>query len=198
MEALLFNPLLTALLWMLVYFSDRMLTIYTVRLFNANIKKYAEYEGGMELTPLWRKEVAEGRWISLRFVVLLALTGGIVYLIGALFQDEPYFYELFLGGWLLLEAAIHIRHVRNITTYWNMAHTSDVQGFIRYPLWLSYRVSAVEMLVYFVFFLALFILFRRMFFLGGTVAALGLAIFHWFLGARARKTSKRRQPAEGR
>jgi hypothetical protein len=198
MEFLTKNLFIVAALWMLVYISDYTLTILSARLYASGVNRYVVYEGGIELTPLYKQDVARARGLSPRFLAILVLSGAIVILVGVIFGDEPALFEFFLGGWFLLEAAIHVRHFRNLTTYFYQRAGHGISGQLRIPMWLSYRTSAVEMLAYFGLYLGLYLLFGRVFFLGGALTCIALAVYHWLLGSRARKSSQQTSSSESR
>lgn len=191
-DTLLYYPALAAALWGVVYLSDWLMTIYASRLYTDYVRQHAEFEGGYELNPALKKAVAAGRWVSPRFVALLVASVAAIWLIGTMWQAQGLLaaFEFILGAWFLIEAAIHVRHIRNIATFRIHRSAGTVRGFTSYPAWVSYRVSAVEMLAYSGFYALLYLLFWRLFFLGGAVTALVFAIYHAFLGMRARKTSQ--------
>ncbi len=175
-------------LWTILYISDFTFTMISASLYKSGANKHIEYEQGIELTPLYRRDVARVRWLNPRFALILILTNLLLWLlwnstVGSGF--DPQLFELVLGAWLLLEAAIHIRHFRAIFTMRYFKNSRGVNGKTWYSRWLSYRLSAVDMLAFAVLYLALYLLVGRQFFLGGALACSATALYHWFLGRRA-------------
>jgi hypothetical protein len=188
MELLLQNIGLIIGLWALVYTSDYLLTITSARLYEAGAKKHVLLAGGVELTPAFKKDVARMRWVSPRFLLALALMSallGILWYLSIYLGYAPELFEFILGAMLLLEGAIHIRHLRNLFQFCYLKNSRGVEGQIRYASWLSYRMSKVELLGFALLYLAVYFLFRRPFFLGGAVTATLTAVYHWLLSQRA-------------
>jgi hypothetical protein len=199
MDYLIVNAWLAIGLWILLYISDYVLTIATARLYAGGADQHVRYEKGLELTPIHQRDVSRLRWISPRFILILVLTSGALWLLWGSLVGTGYDRQMFafvLGAWLLLEAAVHMRHLRNLFTFCYLKHSQGVEGQIRYKMWLSYRMSAVDMLGFAGLYLFLFFLFDEQFILGGAVACCVTAVYHWILGARARRIAAR-ETADG-
>ena len=192
MDYLIDNAWLAIGLWILLYISDYVLTIATARLYAGGADQHIHYEKGIELTPVHQRDVARLRWISPRFILILVLTSGGLWLLWESLVASGYDRQMFafvLGAWVLLEASVHMRHFRNLFTFCYLKHSQGVEGQIRYKTWFSYRMSAVDMLEFAGFYLFLFFLFGEQFILGGAVACCATAVYHWILGARARRAA---------
>ena len=87
-------------------------------------------------------------------------------------------YPLYLGMFLLLEVAIHLRHLRNVALIREIKNNGGVEGQIAYKKWFSYRVSAHELYIYATFFLLTAILTYSLFFLGGAIICYGTGFKH--------------------
>src|SRR4026207_2393989 len=139
------SPWYGVILWMILYTSDYYLTIYSARGFREI--GHFQFEGSFELTPQYQKDVDALNPVSKRHVVLLVLLSVLVYILWWVFVDLFYFpwlYELYLGMFLLIEVAIHLRHLRNIFLIREIRGHGGVDGQITYRKWFSYRVSAFE------------------------------------------------------
>jgi hypothetical protein len=194
MDHLIDNAWLAIGLWIALYISDYILTIATGRLYQGGASQHVLYEKGIELTPLHQRDVSRLRWISPRFIAILVLTSAALWLLWGSLVGSGYgrqTFALVLGAWTLLEAAVHVRHFRNLFTFCYLKHSQGVEGQIRYKTWLSYRMSAVDMLAFTGLYLFLFFLFDEQFILGGAVACCVTAVYHWVLGARARRSAAR-------
>jgi hypothetical protein len=192
MDYLINNAWFAIGLWILLYLSDYVLTIATARLYAGGADQHVHYEKGLELTPIHQRDVSRLRWVSPRFLLILALTSAALWLLWESLVAtgyDPQMFAFVLGAWLLLEAAVHMRHLRNLFTFCYLKGSHGVEGQIRYKMWLSYRMSAVDMLSFTALYLFLFFLFDQQFILGGAVACCVTAVYHWILGARAKRAA---------
>jgi len=194
MDYLIDNAWLAIGLWIMLYTSDYVLTITTARMYQGGANQHIHYEKGIELTPVHQRDVSRLRWISPRFIAILVLTSAALWLLWESLVGSGYDRQMFafvLGAWVLLEAAVHMRHFRNLFIFCYLKHSQGVEGQIRYKTWLSYRMSVVDMLGFAGLYLFLFFLFGEQFILGGAVACCATAVYHWILGARARRSAAR-------
>jgi hypothetical protein len=196
-ELLTGNVPLTVALWGVIYAADFLLTMLSAHLYRQGAKEHIVYEQGLELTPYYQKDVAQRRLLSPRFLLAFVLTGALLWLAGILFRSLPFFFELLLGGWFLAEAVVLSRHLRNLFFFFNLKFGGGVTGQLRYAMWFTYRVSAVEFLTYALLYLVCYLLFRRMFFLGGLLSTSAAALFHWLLSSRARRITPPSPPHTG-
>jgi len=191
------NVWIAIAVWAVVYSSDFVLTMVCARLYRAGANRHVVFES-YELTPYYQKDVARVRWISPRFLLMLALTCSAIGLLGyiahALAASGEVgawpvdLYRVALGALLLSEAAIHIRHFRNLYLFAALRRPGAAEGRVAYPMRLSYRTSSVEMAGFAALFLFAFGLTQNWFFLGGTLKCLALALSHWRLSFRSRPT----------
>jgi hypothetical protein len=91
---------------------------------------------------------------------------------------------------LLLEVAVHLRHLRNTALIREIKKNGGVEGQITYKKWFSYRISALELYRYATLFLLIAALTYSLFFLGGAIMCYGTGFRHTRL---ARKTALRLQ-----
>jgi hypothetical protein len=186
---LVHNPVAAILLWAAIYFSDYYLTIYGARLYYSGPKEHLEFEGSYELTPYYERDIDRMRRVSTRFLIALAFTAlalFAIWLIGVKALRQDGVMAFLLGGLVLREAAVHLRHFRNIVTF-RMARQSGVlKGKLTYPRWFLLRSSAFELMGFGVLFLFGAALGGDWFFLGGGVACLVTGFQHLL---RARKVA---------
>lgn len=183
------NIVFALIVWIVIYAGDYYLTIYGARLYLANGKDHLSIQGSYELTPTFQKDVDNLRLVSPRFfafVVLSSILIGFVWFLSVRVLEIPEFYVFLLGGLMLREAVVHIRHWRNITTFRLAAQPHAMQGTISYSQWTSYRMSAMELFVFAVLYLLIGLTVSSWFLLGGAFACVVLSIQHQI---RARRVS---------
>lgn len=185
------NPVYGIIVWIILYISDYYLTIYSARGFR-EIDRF-QFEGSMELTPQFQSDVDHLRPVSKRHIFWLIASSLVLLLVWWITHLSIYLewaYSLYLGMFLLLEAAIHLRHLRNVSIIRVVRKHGGVEGQIRYKQWFSYRNSANELYIMGTFLLLTALLTYSLFFLGGAIACYGTAFRH------ARLTKKTKQTAQ--
>ena len=181
------TPLPGVILWIILYISDYYLTLYSARGFREI--GHVKFEGSFELTPQYQKDIDALNPVSKRHVILLFLYSLLIAFIWWLtkqFYFFPWTYLFYLGMFLLLEVAVHMRHLRNISLIREIRKNGGVEGEISYRKWFSYRISASELYLYAVLFFLFAILTYSPFFLGGSLMCLATGIKHARLAKKAR------------
>ncbi|SRR6266545_2468389 len=102
---------------------------------------------------------------------------------------------LFVISWnvLLLEIAVHLRHLRNISLIREIRRNGGVEGKISYRKWFTYRISAFEFYVLSVLFLIVAMLTYSLFFLGGAIMCFGTGFKHSRLAKKAKSTTQAKE-----
>jgi len=180
------GPWIGIVLWIILYTSDYYLTIYSARGFREI--GHFRFEGSFELTPQYQKDIDALKPISIRHIILLILYSLIILVIWWAFVyllGLPWAYLLYLGMFLLLEVAVHLRHLRNVFLIREIRKSGGVEGQITYQKWFSYRVSAFELYLYFGLFLIVAALASSPFFLGGAIMCFGTGFNHNRLAKKA-------------
>jgi hypothetical protein len=180
------SPWPGVILWILLYISDYYLTIYSARGFREI--GHFQFEGSYELTPQFQKDVDALKLISARHLALLVLYSLVILLLWwviAHWLALPWLYNLYLGLFLLVEVAVHLRHLRNVFLIYEVRRHGGVEGQISYRKWFSYKVSAFEFYLIGTLFLMVAALSFSTFFLGGALVCFGTGLKHSRL---ARKT----------
>src|SRR4030095_9521460 len=140
------NPWYGVLLWVILYMSDYYLTIYCARGFRE--VGHFQFEGSFELTPQYQKDIDNLRPISKLHIVLLIAYSLLLLLIWWITRLTIYLewaYAIYLGMFLLVEVAVHLRHFRNVFLIREIRRNGGVEGQVAYQKWFSYRVSANEL-----------------------------------------------------
>jgi len=176
------------MLWIILYISDYYLTLYSARGFKEI--GHIQFEGSFELTPEYQKDIDALSPVSKRHLIALVLSSLLIALIWWLTRLNFYLelaYPLFLGMFLLLEVAIHLRHFRNIALIREARKHGGIEGQITYKKWFSYRISANDLYIVSALFLFIAVLTFNLFFLGGAITCLATGIRHSRLAAKAKK-----------
>jgi hypothetical protein len=180
------SPWFGVVLWILLYISDYYLTVYSARGFKEI--GHFQFEGSFELTPQYQRDIDSLRPVSKLHLILLILYGLLILAIWYLFVyflGLPWAYLLYLGMFLLLEVAVHLRHFRNVFLIREIRKNGGVDGQISYKKWFSYRLSAFELYLYFGLFLIVAALESSPFFLGGAIMCFGNGFKHNRLAKKA-------------
>ena len=183
------SPIPGVILWIILYVSDYYLTISSARGFREI--GHVKFEGSFELTPQFQKDVDALNPVSKRHLVWLVLSSLLIVLIWWLTKHLlffPWTYLLYLGMFLLLEVAVHLRHFRNLSLIREVRKHGGLEGDVKYRKWLSYRISASEFYVYAMLFLVIAALTYSPFFLGGAIMCLGTGFKHSRLANKAKST----------
>jgi hypothetical protein len=191
---LIHTPWLVTLLWAAVYISDYSLTLYAARFFRGPLKEHVAIQGSYELTPAFQKDVDSLRRISPAFLVRLALTMLVIFLIGwlSLLVNFPGAFAFAAGGLFLLEAAIHLRHMRNIALARFSKDGQGLTGRIDYARWFTLKISASELASFSALYLLIGLIMGSWAFVGGAVFCARTALAHWKM---AKKAAPQTQPA---
>ena len=181
------NPIPGVILWIILYISDYYLTIYSARGFREI--GHVKFEGSFELTPQYQKDIDELNPVSKRHIILLVLYSILIAFLWWLTKQFYFFpgtYLFYLGMFLLIEVAVHMRHLRNISMIREIRKNGGVEGEINYRRWFSYRISASEFYRYSALFFIIAILAYSPFFLGGSLMCFATGIKHARLAKKAK------------
>ena len=185
------SPWYGVLLWMILYASDYYLTIYSARGFR-EIGHY-QFEGSFELTPQYQKDIDQLRPISGLHIILLFAYSLLILLVWWITRLNPlleWTYPLYLGMFLLLEVAVHLRHLRNIALIREIQKNGGVDGQITYRKWFSYRNSANELYITATLFLLVALLTYSLFFLGGAIICYATGFKHSRMAAKTKRIAQ--------
>jgi hypothetical protein len=185
------NPWYGVILWVILYISDYYLTIYSARGFREI--GHFKFEGSFELTPQYQEDIDNLRPVSKRHLISLVIYSGVILIVWWLTHLSIYLewaYPLYLGMFLLLEVAVHLRHFRNIILIRELRRNPDgLEGQVTYRKWFSYRISSQEIYLFATLFLLIAILTYSLFFVGGAIMCYGTGFKH----ARLAKKTKSSQ-----
>src|SRR5262245_19821168 len=183
------------LLWVGLYISDYTFTIVCARMYRDGVREFIAFEGSFELTPYFQKDVDALRRLSPRFVI--ALIAILIVLVALWMLSRlvwPAGYAVGLGALLLVQAAIHTRHLRNYFLFRRILAGGAVRGRIEYNRPAMLALSAYELFAFAGVYLLIFIATLDPFVGGGVAGCLSVAVRH-YPRARAQASA---QTAESR
>jgi len=181
------SPIPGVVLWIILYTSDYYLTIYSARGFREI--GHFQFEGSFELTPQYQKDIDALKPVSRLHIVLMIAYSLLIVAIWWLTRVTVYIqwsYLLYLGMFLLLEVAVHLRHLRNVSLIREIKKNGGVEGQISYRKWFTYRISAFEFYMFSVLFLLIAALTYSLFFLGGAIMCFGTGFKHSRMAKKAK------------
>jgi hypothetical protein len=168
------------LLWTLIYCSDHLFTMVCAGMYRKGVHEKIGFEGSLEITPYFQKDVDALRKLSPRFIRALVLSLIALSLLWWLARQValPAAYLFVLGAFVLAEVAVHMRHLRNFFLFRALLRSNAVRGRIEYPRPLILRQSATEFLIWSGLFAVFFLITREWFVLGGAVECAVVAFKH--------------------
>jgi len=182
-DTLVQSPWLVAFSWAVLSFFDFSATMLYSKAYRDFLSSTVTYERGVEMNPMFEKDVKQLRWFSPRYFILML---GVAFLIGFAGTWFPTkMFEMLAGTAILLVLVIDLRHIENLSFVWFLK--SDPTGFkgkIEQSYKLSQRRVAVNAFNTGVLYLIVFLLTGRIFFVGGTIVSVLLAIRHFLLSRR--------------
>jgi hypothetical protein len=191
------SPWPGVVLWIILYTSDYYLTIYNARGFR-EIGRF-HFEGSYELTPQYQNDIDALKPVSRLHLVLLVVYSLAILGLWWLFTILPYvggFYTLYLGMFLLLEVAVHFRHLRNLFLVQEIRSNGGVEGEITYRRWFSYKLSAFEIYLFAGLYLLVAVLTFSPFFLGGAIICAGMGFRHSRLSKKSKLVPAQTDPTK--
>jgi hypothetical protein len=185
---LTYSPLPGMILWIFLYISDYYLTLYSAKGFREI--GHIHFEKSFELTPQYQKDIDGLVKVSRRHIALLVVYTLVLLLLWWIFADLLYagwIYSIYLGMSILMEVAVHLRHLRNVFMIRLVRAHGGIDGEVTYRQWFSYRVSANEMYLIALLYLFVAIITFSLFFLGGALMCFGLGVRHNYYAKKAIK-----------
>lgn len=174
-------------LWIILYTSDYSITVYCARGFREI--GHIQFEGSFELTPQYQKDIDDLRPVSKLHITLLAIYSLVILLVWWVTHVTVYLewaYPFYLGMFLLLEVAVHVRHLRNVAIIREVRKSGGIDGQIAYKKWFSYKISANDLYLSATLFLIVALLTYSLFFLGGAVMCYATGFKHTRLAKKAK------------
>lgn len=174
------NVWVTVGIWTLLYISDYALTLIGARLRAARVPNFST-QGSYELNSYYVQDIDRRRMISPRFLIALFLSSGLIAITWFYARQERFlsgWFEFAFGAMVLMELTIHIRHLRNIFSFRRQMVAGEMAGTIPFSRRYIYWTSALDLALFAVFYLLLFLFVGHVFFFGGALTCGSLAIRH--------------------
>lgn len=169
-------------LWMALFILDDYLTVVVAKRYDEQNPALIEFEGGYELTPQYKEEIAAHHFLGPLFrrtlIIFTLMLVSIRYLTSTGFVPGALFTFL-AGAAILLSCSVNLRHIQNLVFFGLVPVPDPPRGRITYPASFNYRGSAVSFLAFGAFCLLLGTITWSWFFIGGTVACVGTGLSHW-------------------
>ena len=167
------------LLWATLYILDFTMTMVCARLYQKGAREKISFEGSYEITPFYQKDVDRLRTVSPRFIAVLVLYGILIAMVWAVsMASVPEIYVFLLGAVVGIQFAVHVRHLRNLVLFRNLAGNDGVKGRIEYSRPVMLRMSAVEIAAFGLMFAALAGLTQSWFLAGAALSCFSVASKH--------------------
>ena len=196
-EELIFQKLWIVLpVWLALYVSDYYLTILGASYIKAGACEHFIFKGSYELAPELQSDINSLRLFSPKFIRAVFVSSVLIVILWLVSRAHPPFtsYLRFsIGGIILREVAILVRHVHNIALFHFARNHRGILGQIRYENWLSYKLSGIELLSFACVFLVVFIFTGSFSFLGGSFMTAMTGLKHLKLSIKATKENRPRQ-----
>jgi len=182
-DLLVASPWLVALSWAVLSIFDFSATMLFSKAYRDFLSDTMQYEQGVEMNPLFAKDVQHVRWFSPRYIVLMLALMLLIGITGSWLPPKNF--EMLAGMAILLVLVVDLRHIENLSFVWFLK--SDPEGF-KGKIEQSYKLSQRRVAVYSfntgILYLIVFLLTGRVFFVGGTIVSVLLAIRHFLLSRK--------------
>src|SRR5260221_9653289 len=176
------NPWFALAAWLVSYAADYYLTVYSAGLYRQHAQAHITFQGSFELTPYYQSDIDALRRVSPRFILAVmwsVLLLEVIWYLSVVVLKVPELFEFLLGGLVLREAAILLRHLRNVVLFRAVRGGQGMQGQLQYARWLTLRQSAAELLGFGALFGLLALALASWFLAGGAFACLVTGAQHW-------------------
>jgi hypothetical protein len=190
-ETLVASPWPGILTFAFLFTSDSSLTMTCARMYREGVRDHIGFDGSFELTPFHQVEVDALRRFGPRFFLALILGATVVaamWWMSVSGETTPATYEFGLGMIVLLQLAVHVRHLRNLSLFRSILAGGAISGRIEYARSTLLTNSAVELIAFGALYAIVSLVVGSMFLAGG---ALGCAVLGGQQLQLARRASAR-------
>lgn len=169
----------------LIYVSDYYWTIKCSKLYKEGADKHFVYEGGIELNPIFRKDIEKAKRSNPKFIVILIGLVLLVYLTWynvVLIHEQTGLFEFLLGILILTEVFVHTRHSYNFYQFHAAKSSDGISGQIKFERYIMHKLAKKGAYTFAFLYFAFYLLIGRVFFLGGAIECLLLGLMQkkWF------------------
>lgn len=182
-DTLVENSWLVALFWGMLSIFDFSATMIYSKAYREFLSTSITYEGGMEMNPVFERDVRQLRWFSPRYIISMLVVALLIALVGI--WSPAVWFEMLAGAALLLVLITDLRHIENLRVVWFLKSDPDsFKGKIKQSYALSQRRVVVGTFNIGMLYLIVYFLVQRVFFLGGALICVLFAGRHLLLSRR--------------
>lgn len=138
-------------IWMMLFLLDDYLTVLVAKRYDEQDPRIIEFEGGYELTPQYKAEIASHRLFGpkfLRSLIIFTIAFSLIGYLVMLHWLPTAFFQFLIGAGILVSAAVNIRHAQNLVFFGLIPVPELPSGKITYPSSFSYRGSAIGFMAF--------------------------------------------------
>nr|HPN84587.1 hypothetical protein [Victivallales bacterium] len=158
-SAKFYKPESIIILWAIIYSSDWIMDWWGAVIYNKKVKNVCVFEKGYNLKAISEFEIHHKFLLFARYFSELAITSVAVCLTlyTCRIMSSWKFYEFFCGAFIILEACMHFRHIRNVAMFSLADRKNGLRGKIFLPKWISLRFASTEFTTFSLMLLIIFV-----------------------------------------
>lgn len=190
-------PSTMVVLWILIFTSDWLMNYIGAKLYHDRVKHFLLFEDGYHLRAISEYEIGHPGRIIVKFLseLLITTTGIWILLYSCRLLSSWSFYEFFCGAFVLLEACIHFRHMRNVSLFSIAKRNSGLYGCIAIPKWIVLRNNFMEFAVFSLLYLMIFFFdTSNCFVFGGMLSCLFASLYNLICAQKEKLNFIRKNP----
>ncbi len=190
-------PSTMLMLWILIFTSDRLMSYIGAKLYHDMVKHFLLLEDGYHLKDISEYEIGHPSGIITKFLSELIISSTAVWMLlySCRLLSSWNFYEFFCGAFVLLEACIHFRHMRNVSLFSLAKKNSGLYGCLAIPKWIGLRNNFVEFIIFSLSYIMIFFFDTSNYFvLGGALSCLIASLYYLIYAQQEKKTFLRKNP----
>ncbi|HBC87701.1 MAG TPA: hypothetical protein DCZ94_12150 [Lentisphaeria bacterium] len=176
-----YEPSTMVLIWIAIYSSDWIMNYLGARLYHNKVRSFWLFEKGYYLKSISEEEIKNPSKLMVRFFSELLITSTSIWILlySCRLLSSWNIYEFFCGTFVLLEACIHFRHVRNVALFSLAKKGSGLYGCIAIPKWITLRNSFTEFAIFSLSYLLIYFFDTSNYFvLGGVTSCFIVSVYN--------------------
>jgi hypothetical protein len=180
-KALLYQPRTMVILWVVIFTSDFIIKHRGASIYYKYVRKIFQLHSGYFFKHFPEEKINDFKYIIPIYLFGLLITSIFfwVLLYLSILHLNSSIYEFICGFFILLEACIHIRHIRMVTFFSFFKNSEFFKGVSTIPNWILHKTAAIEYATFGVGFILITIFSTNNFFAqGGVIACLVAFLFH--------------------
>lgn len=189
-SSIFYQPLTMVLIWVLIFTSDWLMNYTGARLYHTRVRSFWLFEKGYYLKFISDEEIKKPSRLIIRYFseLIISSVGIWILLYSCRLLSSWSIYEFLCGTFVLLEACIHFRHVRNVSLFSLAKKGSGLYGCIAIPKWITLRNSFAEFMLFSLSYLLIFFFDTTNYFvLGGVFSCFLVSIYNLVISGTEKK-----------